>query len=142
MATIENLMDEATGKWSENISDIDYMFLKTASEGGIEDEKIIDNSIEEQLKHVDFPNEKSKKGLWLKKQVCYAISDPEIKKQIENSPIHKRKDKLLNEVMKFIEKALPIPGIAREAIVKIVVMLIKRALKKKSAKWCENIINQ
>jgi hypothetical protein len=150
VADLQQKIDLSTGKWSKNISDIDYTFLKNAAENA-EDETFSDDGVEKSLANVPIPTATPTapagvaapmptKKHWLKKAVCTVVNDVANLQDLDSTDVQNIKQTLLQKVLDYITTAVPgLAGVALNIVEKIVVFLLKQlfnAIAKGINNWC------
>lgn len=132
---IEQLIEQADGQWNVGISDFEYQQIKWTSEMEY-DSAEFESKFDLQLSNLALEKKEGSKYKWLKCAVCVILSDPEIAEKIKNTPIWKRKRKLLELVIDRLVN-IGVAGPAIHEILKLLVWIIKRYLKKAIEGWCE-----
>jgi hypothetical protein len=132
---LQNLIEESHGKWSEDISNIEYTFIKGASDNAM-NEAYLDEKIEDQLSELPVPEHKGKRRKWLVKIICEIFHDNEVIKEINNTVPDERKKQLLQIIIDKILEIVPSLNPYIKIIVRIVVYLIKLIFKKGIERLC------
>lgn len=128
-------MNEATGKWSPKINDFEYVNLKFTAEAA-HDSHTLELAQETKLASLDLPAPGGARLKWLKCFICKEMASDELKELIKNTPVEQRKEELLKFIL---DRLSAIPGIGPiiDALMPIVLWLIKRILKKAIDGWCQ-----
>ncbi|MDP3311876.1 hypothetical protein [Lutibacter sp.] len=135
--TIAEIINSSNGKWSDKVSDIDFLFLNESSKS-VGFSKSIENQFEVVLDKTSIPSTENKpKWKWLKTTICEVLHDPETTNTLNQVELEDAKKKLVEIVFEYIIKIIPIAGPLVDVITKIIIYILKKAFNKGISEFCE-----